>query len=40
MDGPTDCHTELSKSDRKGELLCDILYMWTLKRKDTNELTK
>ena len=27
------------KSDREGEISCDILYMWNLKRNDTNELT-
>ena len=27
------------KSDRKGEILYDIHYMWNLKRNDTNELT-
>ena len=38
MDGLRDCHTEWSKSDREGEILYDIPYMWTLKRNDTNEL--
>jgi len=38
MDGPRECHTERSKSDKGGELLCDILYMWNLKRNDRNEL--
>ena len=28
----------LSKSDREGEILYDIPYMWNLKRNDTNEL--
>ena len=27
------------KSDREGEILYDIPYMWNLKRNDTNELT-
>ena len=27
------------KSDRKGEILYNIHYMWNLKRNDTNELT-
>ena len=27
------------KSDREGEILYDISYMWSLKRNDTNELT-
>ena len=29
-----------TKLDREGEIQCDILYMWNLKRNDTNELTK
>ena len=40
MDGPTECHTEWSKSDREREISCDILYVHNLKRNDTNELTK
>ena len=40
MDGPRECHTETSQSDREGELSYDIPYMWNLKRNDTNELTK
>ena len=32
---PTDCHT---KSDKEGELSCDIPYMWDLNINDTNEL--
>ena len=40
MDGPRDYHTKWSKSDREGEILYDILYMWNLKTNDTNELTK
>ena len=39
MDGPKDCHTEWSKSDREGEIPYDIPYMWSLKRNETNELT-
>ena len=31
MHRPTDCHTEWSKSDRKGEISYDISYMWNLK---------
>ena len=40
MDGPRECHTEWSKSDREGEILFDIPYIWTLRRNDTNELTE
>ena len=40
MNGPRDCHIELSKSDWEGEISYDIPYMWNLKRNDTNELTK
>ena len=40
MNGPRDCHTEWSKSDRGGEISYDIPYMWNLKRNDTIELTK
>ena len=40
MDEPKECHTERSKSDREGEILYDIPYMWNLKRYDTNKLTK
>ena len=40
MDGPRDCHTESSKSDREGEISYGIPYMWNLKRNDLNELTK
>ena len=32
-----ECHTERNKSDREGEISYDILYMWNLKRNDTNE---
>ena len=39
MDGTRDYHTEWSKSDREGEILYDIPYMWNLKWNDTNELT-
>ena len=37
MDGPREHHTEWSKSDREGEILYDIPYMWILKWNDTNE---
>ena len=43
MDGPKECHTELSNSGREGEMSYDIPYMWNLKKKKkkngTNELT-
>ena len=38
MDGPRECHAEWSKSGREGEIWYDILYMWNLKRYDTNKL--
>ena len=38
MDGPRDYHTEISKSDRKREILCDISYIQNLNRNDTNKL--
>ena len=38
-DWSRDCHTEWSKSDRGGEILYDIPYMWNPKRNDTNEIT-
>ena len=31
MDGPRDCHNELSKSDREREISYDIVYMQNLK---------
>ena len=37
MDGPRDCHTKWSKSDRERQISYDITYMWNLKY-DTNEL--
>ena len=36
MDGPRDCHTEWSKSDRERQMLYDIAYVWNLK-SGTNE---
>ena len=33
MDGPRDCHTEWSKSDREREIWYDIAYMQNLKKK-------
>ena len=32
MDGPRDCHMELSKSDRERQIPYDIAYMWNLKK--------
>ena len=31
MDGPRDCHTEWSKSQRERQISYDITYMWNLK---------
>ena len=39
MNEPRECYTEWSKSDREGELLYDIPYVWNLRRNDTNEFT-
>ena len=38
MDGPRDCHTECSNSDRERKVSYDIAYMCNLKKNDTNEL--
>ena len=32
MDGPRDCHTEWSKSDRERQISYDITYMWNLRK--------
>ena len=40
MDGPRECQTDLSKSDREIEILYGIPYIWNLKKIDTHELTK
>ena len=32
MDGPRDCHTEWSKSDRERQISSDIAYMWNLEK--------
>ena len=37
MDGPRDCHTEWSKSDKERQISYDITYMWNLKNA-TDEL--
>ena len=39
MTGPRECHTEGNRSDREGEILYGIPYMWNLKRNDMNEHT-
>ena len=31
-DGPRDCHTKRSKSDRKGQISYDIACMWNLRK--------
>ena len=31
MNGPRQYHTEQSKSEKEGEMSCDIPYMWNLK---------
>ena len=31
IDGPRESHTEWRKSDREGEILYDLPYMWNLK---------
>ena len=38
MDGPRDCDTEWSKSDRERQISYDIAYMWNVKKNGTNEL--
>ena len=38
MDGPRDYHTKWSKSDREIQILYDITYMWTLKKKKETDL--
>ena len=37
VDGPRDCHTEWSKSEREKQILYNIAYMWNLEN-DTDEL--
>ena len=32
IDGPKGYHSKLSKSDRERQILCDITYMWNLKK--------
>ena len=33
MNGPRDCHTEWSKSDRERQISYNSTYMWNLKKK-------
>ena len=40
MDGPRDCHMELSKSDRERQIPYDITYMWNLKSDPKERLYK
>ena len=40
IDGSRDCHTEWSKSNRKGKLSYEISYMWNLKRNATKKRRK
>ena len=40
MDGPRECHTEGSKSEREGEISYDMPYKWNLNRNSTRKLTK
>ena len=39
MDGPRDCHTEWSKSDREKQISYDIAYMWNLKKEVQRNLS-
>ena len=39
MEGPRQCYTDCSQSDRQGEISYNIHYMCNLKRNDINELT-
>ena len=38
-DGPWNCHSEWSQSDKEGEISYYVLDMWNLKINNTNELT-
>ena len=38
INGPSNCHTEWSKSHREREIVYYIPSMWNLKRNDTNKL--
>ena len=40
IDRHRESHTKWSNSDREGETLYDIPYMWNLKWNGTNQLTK
>ena len=32
VDGPRDCHTEWSQSEKEKQILCNITYMWNLEK--------
>ena len=38
MDGPRDCQTKWSESDRERQIPYGINFMWNLKKNDENEL--
>ena len=37
MDGPREYHAKWIKSDRERQLSYGLTYMWTLKKKDTEQ---
>ena len=40
MDGPRDCHTEWSKSERERQIPYDVTYMWNLKYGTSKHIYK
>ena len=32
VDGPRDCHTKWSKSEREKQISCNIVYVWNLEK--------
>ena len=36
MDGPRDCHTGGSRSDKERQISCDVTYMWNIKKRVQN----
>ena len=40
MEESKDCHIEWSRSDRKRQKSCNIMYMWNLKKKKSIYKTK